>query len=93
MNANPSLSRISIPPDLPSKFGVGRSMFDVQIQPVLHHGDCLLVLPTLPDGSIDLVVTSPPYNLGINYRSFDDTAGRGEFLEWCRAWAAEVKRH
>lgn len=58
----------------------------------LHHGDCLQVLPTLPDGSLDLVVTSPPYNLGINYRSFDDTAGRGEFLEWCRAWAAEVKR-
>ena len=58
----------------------------------LHHGDCLQVLPTLPDGSVDLVVTSPPYNLGINYRSFDDTAGRGEFLEWCRAWAAEVKR-
>ena len=59
---------------------------------MLHHGDCLQVLPTLPDGSIDLVVTSPPYNLGISYRSFDDTAGRGEFLEWCRAWATEVKR-
>jgi site-specific DNA-methyltransferase (adenine-specific) len=58
----------------------------------LHHGDCLQVLPTLPDGSVDLVVTSPPYNLGINYRSFDDTAGRGEFLDWCRAWASEVKR-
>ena len=58
----------------------------------LHHGDCLQVLPTLPDGFIDLVVTSPPYNLGIHDRSFDDTAGRGEFLEWCRAWAAEVKR-
>ena len=43
-----------------------------QALPVLHHGDCLQVLPTLPDGSVDLVVTSPPYNLGINYRSFDD---------------------
>ncbi|PAW68361.1 MAG: site-specific DNA-methyltransferase [Verrucomicrobiia bacterium Tous-C4TDCM] len=64
----------------------------MQPRPVLHHGDCLQVLPTLPDGSIDLVVTSPPYNLGISYRSFDDTAGRGEFLEWCRAWATEVKR-
>jgi len=58
----------------------------------LHHGDCLQVLPTLPDGFVDLVVTSPPYNLGIHYRSFDDTAGRGEFLDWCRAWAAELKR-
>jgi site-specific DNA-methyltransferase (adenine-specific) len=58
----------------------------------LLHGDCLTTLPTLEAGSIDLVVTSPPYNLGINYKSFKDTAPREEFLDWCRAWAAEVKR-
>ena len=30
---------------------------------VLHHGDCLDVLATLPDASVDAVVTDPPYNL------------------------------
>lgn len=55
-------------------------------------GDCLEVLPTLEEGSIDLVVTSPPYNLGIKYRSFEDTATRGEFLAWCREWATLLKR-
>lgn len=30
-------------------------------QVVLHHGDALDVLRTLPDGSVDCVVTSPPY--------------------------------
>lgn len=58
----------------------------------LHHGDCLEILPTLDPASIDLVVTSPPYNLGINYRSFKDTAKRSDFLDWCRAWSAELKR-
>ena len=58
----------------------------------LLHGDCLEVLPTLPESSADLVVTSPPYNLGIAYKSFKDTAPRDEFLAWCRRWAAEVKR-
>ncbi len=58
----------------------------------LLHGDCLNVLPTLEAGSIDAVVTSPPYNLGINYRSYDDTSSREVFLDWCRQWAAEVKR-
>ena len=58
----------------------------------LLHGDCLKTLPTLDADSIDLVVTSPPYNLGINYKSFKDTAPRKEFLDWCRSWAAEVKR-
>ncbi len=58
----------------------------------LLHGDCLAVLPTLADGSVDLVVTSPPYNLGIAYKSFKDTAPRDEFLGWCRQWAAGLKR-
>ena len=58
----------------------------------LLHGDCLHVLPTLPEASCDLVVTSPPYNLGIAYKTFKDTAPREEFLTWCRQWAAEVKR-
>ena len=30
-------------------------------------GDCLDVLPTMADESIDLVVTSPPYNIGKEY--------------------------
>jgi len=55
-------------------------------------GDCLEILPNLVGGSFDLVVTSPPYNLGISYKTFKDTAPRVEFLAWCRAWAAEVKR-
>jgi site-specific DNA-methyltransferase (adenine-specific) len=55
-------------------------------------GDCLKVLPTLPENSVDLVVTSPPYNLGIAYKSFKDTAPREEFLSWCHAWATAVKR-
>lgn len=58
----------------------------------LRHGDCLDLLPTLGPGSHDLVVTSPPYNLGIDYRSYDDTGGRSEFLEWCRAWSREIRR-
>ena len=58
----------------------------------LRLGDCLEILPTLPAGSVDLVVTSPPYNLGIAYKTFKDTAPHEEFLSWCRAWAAEVRR-
>jgi len=58
----------------------------------LLHGDCLEILPTLDAGTFDLVVTSPPYNLGIDYRSYDDTLDRDEFIAWCRRWAAELKR-
>lgn len=33
----------------------------------LHHGDCRTLLASLKDESIDLVVTSPPYNIGKEY--------------------------
>jgi len=32
----------------------------------LIHGDCLEEMKKIPDGSIDMVFTSPPYNLGIS---------------------------
>jgi site-specific DNA-methyltransferase (adenine-specific) len=37
------------------------------------HGDCLEVLRTLPAGSVDAVVTDPPYGIGEAYGSFEDT--------------------
>ena len=46
----------------------------------------------LPDDSVDLVVTSPPYNLGINYRSYSDNSPRNAFLDWCTGWSAQIMR-
>ena len=33
----------------------------------LLHGDCYELIPTLPDKSIDLVITDPPFSLDIKY--------------------------
>ncbi|MBA7639465.1 Modification methylase DpnIIB [subsurface metagenome] len=33
----------------------------------IYHGDCREILPQLPDDSVDLVLTSPPYNVGKEY--------------------------
>ena len=41
---------------------------------------------------VDLVVTSPPYNLGIRYRKYSDRQDRQSYLEWCREWAAQIRR-
>lgn len=40
----------------------------------LHHGDCLDVLKTLADNSVDSVVTDPPYNLGFMGQAWDRPA-------------------
>jgi len=58
----------------------------------LRHGDCLAGMAALDAESVDVVVTSPPYNLGIDYTTYRDTAPREVFLDWCYAWAGEVRR-
>jgi site-specific DNA-methyltransferase (adenine-specific) len=55
-------------------------------------GDCLTVLPALPAGSVQVIVTSPPYNLGINYRTYDDRLPRADYLEWTGRWVAAASR-
>jgi site-specific DNA-methyltransferase (adenine-specific) len=57
-----------------------------------YHGDCLALLPRLPEASIDASVTSPPYNLGIRYRSYRDQLPREEYLAWTGEWIQAVKR-
>jgi len=46
----------------------------------------------LDAGSVDVVVTSPPYNLGIDYSGYDDGISREDYLAWTDEWAAEVRR-
>jgi len=45
------------------------SGFDTGADCVLFCGDCLDLLPQIPDGVIKLIVTSPPYNLGKPYET------------------------
>ena len=44
----------------------------------LHHGDCLDVLRTLPDASVDSVVTDPPYGLSFMGKAWDKPTPRAE---------------
>jgi DNA modification methylase len=45
-------------------------------------GDCLDVLATLPAGSVDLVATDPPFNIGLKYPGYDDCRTPEEYLGW-----------
>src|SRR3954466_14186296 len=58
----------------------------------LHQGDCIAGMSRLGDGSVDLIVTSPPYNLGIAYGEFSDRQERGSYLDWCEEWATAARR-
>ncbi|MGE5213354.1 MAG: DNA-methyltransferase [Nitrospirota bacterium] len=58
----------------------------------LHRQDCIEGMSRLADESIDLVVTSPPYNLGISYGKYSDRQDRRSYLGWCREWTQQIRR-
>lgn len=58
----------------------------------LNLGDCVEGMRRLPDESVDLVVTSPPYNLGIDYGRYEDDLAPKDYLAWSLEWADEVRR-
>lgn len=58
----------------------------------LRQGDCLEGMAKIADATIDLVVTSPPYNLGIAYSHYSDRQDRPSYLDWCHQWAAQIRR-
>lgn len=55
-------------------------------------GDCLEVMETMPDNSVDLCITSPPYNLGIDYNGQDDYLDLDDYYHWCELWIKSIFR-
>jgi site-specific DNA-methyltransferase (adenine-specific) len=55
-------------------------------------GDCRTILPLVDTSSVNLVITSPPYNLGIIYDSVEDKREWKDYYAWCRLWLSELFR-
>lgn len=57
-------------------------------------GDCIEVMETHADGSVNLIFADPPYNIGIDYGDgkADDSLDEGDYLEWCEHWIQECVR-
>lgn len=53
------------------------------MNPQLHIGDCLNVMRTLPDNSVDSVVTDPPYGLSFMGKKWDYDVPREEIWREC----------
>jgi DNA modification methylase len=56
------------------------------------NGDCIEVMKTLPENSVDLIVTSPPYNCNIDYDTHIDNLTMDDYWNWTEKWLAESYR-
>jgi site-specific DNA-methyltransferase (adenine-specific) len=56
------------------------------------NGDSIKVMSELPDSIIDLVVTSPKYNVGIDYDSCDDEMSMEDYWVWTEEWLTQSFR-
>lgn len=59
----------------------------------IYCGDCVEGMQEhVETGAIDVVVTSPPYNLGIKYNKYEDHVADAEYLDWCDSWVYQIGR-
>lgn len=60
---------------------------------VIFHGNCLDVLPEIPDEFVDLIFADPPYNIGKKFGNFTDSWSSDiAYAEWCYQWLESCLR-
>lgn len=58
----------------------------------IYNGDCLGIMKSFPNESVDLIVTDPPFNIGKKYNLYVDRMKKTEYIEWCKKWLNECVR-
>jgi len=55
-------------------------------------GDCLDIMKSIPDNSVDITFADPPFNLKKKYNGYKDSKEFHEYLEWSKRWIYEMVR-
>src|SRR5262245_37607667 len=55
-------------------------------------GDCLEIFRQIPAGSVDVIVTSPPHNIGVQYNTYQDRLSHSTYLDWTSEWVGAASR-
>lgn len=58
----------------------------------IYQMDCIKGMNELEAESIDIIVTSPPYNIGVNYNSHKDNMKLEDYLNWMDEFGKASKR-
>lgn len=72
------------PPARSQRYKVGQQQ--------IIRGDCQRALRRMSAESVDVIITSPPYNIGLSYRSYPDRKEEEEYLDWMLEVARGLRR-
>ena len=56
------------------------------------NGNCIDVMSEMTESTIDLIVTSPPYGVGISYDVHDDDVEFEEYKTFSKEWLSQAFR-
>ncbi|MEZ6191725.1 MAG: site-specific DNA-methyltransferase [Phycisphaerales bacterium] len=52
----------------------------------IAQGDCLKLMASWPEASVDLIFADPPYNIGFKYDHYDDNREHDDYVKWTQDW-------
>ncbi len=55
-------------------------------------GDCMEVMSSIPDNSVDVTFADPPFNLKKKYNGYIDSKDMKEYIHWCQQWIDQMVR-
>lgn len=58
----------------------------------IHQLDCLEGMKQMEDNSVDCIITSPPYNINIDYADYNDDMSQESYLKWLESVLKEFFR-
>jgi site-specific DNA-methyltransferase (adenine-specific) len=58
----------------------------------VYLGDCIEIMKSIPDQSIDLIFADPPFNIGIKYDVHKDNMPYDEYFKWSEQWINQTYR-
>jgi len=60
-----------------------------RVDDIIIYNEDFLKIDCIEDESVDLIVTSPPYNVDVKYKSFDDKISYKEYLSFTGEWLSK----
>ena len=58
----------------------------------IYNEDSVKLMQIMPENFIDLTITSPPYNVGIDYDNYNDNISEKEYWNFTDSWLKELSR-